>query len=167
MVPLGPPDAHFLSAAVGWFELGNLPEAKAELERIAPALRQHPEVLEIRWLIHAQEKNWEEGLVVACALVEAAPQRASGWLHRAYAMRRVKRGGLQAAWDALLPAFDKFPGEPTIPYNLACYACKLGGLDEARQWLERAVKIAGKASIKVMALNDDDLEPLWGEIERL
>src|SRR6266487_2080763 len=124
MVPLGPPDAHFLSAAFGWFELGNLPEAKAELERIAPALRQHPLVLEIRWLIHAQEKNWEEGLVVACALVEAAPERPSGWLHRAYALRRVKNGGLQAAWDALLPAFDKFPGEPTIAYNLACYACK-------------------------------------------
>ena len=62
---------------------------------------------------------------------------------------------------------DKFPGEPTIAYNLACYACKMGGLDEARQWLERAVKIAGKANIKVMALNDDDLEPLWGEIKRL
>ena len=79
----------------------------------------------------------------------------------------MKGGGLQAAWDALLPAFEKFPKEPTIPYNLACYACQLRRLDEARQWLERAVKIAGKEKIKFMALNDDDLEPLWQEIKRL
>jgi len=58
--------------------------------------------------------------------------------------RRVKSGGLQAAWGMLLPAFEKFPEEPTIPYNLACYACQMKRLDEARQWLERAATIAGK-----------------------
>jgi hypothetical protein len=63
--------------------------------------------------------------------------------------------------------FEKFPKEPTVPYNLACYVCQQGRLDEARQWLERAVKIAGKEKIKFMALNDDDLQPLWEEIKRL
>ena len=167
MQSLGPPDTHFLSAAVGWCELGSVAEAKVELERIAPVLRHHPDVLEVRWLIHAQEKNWEEGLAAARALVEAAPERSSGWLHRAYALRRVKAGGLQAAWDALLPAFEKFPAEPTVPYNLSCYACQMGRLEEAREWLQRAVKEGGKENIKVMALNDEDLEPLWEEIKRL
>jgi len=167
MQPLSPPDTHFLSAAAGWYELGNITEAKAELERISPALREHPDVLELRWLVHAQEKNWEQGLAVAEKLVEIAPERSSGWLHRAYALRRVQRGGLQTAWDALLPAFEKFPKEPTIPYNLSCYACRMGRLDEARGWLQRAVKIAGKEKIKFMALNDDDLEPLWEEIKQL
>jgi Flp pilus assembly protein TadD len=122
-------------------------------------------VLEVRWLVHAQEKNWEEGLAVAGKLVELAPQRSSGWLHRAYALRRAQGGGLQAAWNALLPAVEKFPEEPTIPYNLACYACQLARLDQARQWLQRAVKIAGKEKITFMALNDDDLAPLWEEIK--
>jgi tetratricopeptide (TPR) repeat protein len=167
MEPIRPPDAHFLSAAVGWCELGNVAEAKADLERIAPALRQHPDVLEVRWLIHAQEKNWDEGLAVAEKLVELAPERSSGWLHRAYALRRAPRGGLQAAWDALLPAFEKFPEEPIISYNLCCYACQLGRLDQARQWLQRAVKVAGKEKIKFMALNDDDLAPLLEEIKML
>ena len=167
MQSLGPPDTHFLSAAVGWCELGNVAEAKVELERIAPALGQHPDVLEVRWLILAQEKNWEEGLAVAEALVEVAPQRTAGWLHRAYALRRAKRGGLQAAWDVLLPAFERFPKEPIISYNLSCYACQLGWLDQARQWLQRAVKVAGKEKIKFMALNDDDLAPLWEEIKKL
>jgi len=132
MQPLSPPDTHFLSAAAGWYELGNITEAKAELERISPALREHPDVLELRWLVHAQEKNWEQGLEVAEKLVEIAPERSSGWLHRAYALRRVKRGGLQTAWDALLPTVEKFPKEPTIPYNLSCYACQMGRMDEAR-----------------------------------
>ncbi len=167
MQPLGPPDAHFLSAAAGWFELGNIAEAKAELAKIAPAFRNHADVLEVRWLIHAQEKNWEAGLAAARALVEVAPERSSGWLHRAYAMRRVKAGGLQAAWDALRPTFEKFPAEPIIPYNLSCYACQMGRLEEAREWLQRAVKNGGKENIKVMALNDEDLEPLWEEIKKL
>jgi Flp pilus assembly protein TadD len=165
MQSLGPPDTHFLSAALGWCELGNVAEAKAELEGIAPALRQHPDVLEVRWLVHAQEKNWEEGLAVAGKLVEVAPQRSSGWLHRAYALRRAQGGGLQAAWNALLPAVEMFPEEPTIPYNLACYACQLRRLDQAREWLQRAVKITGKEKITFMALNDDDLAPLWEEIK--
>jgi len=167
MQSLGPPDTHFLSAAAGWCELGSIAEAKVELERIAPVLRHHPDVLEVRWRIHAQEKNWEEGLAAAEKLVEVAPQRSAGWLHRAYALRRAQRGGLQAAWDVLLPAVEKFPKEPIIPYNLSCYACQLGRLDQARQWLQRAVKVAGKEKIKFMALNDDDLAPLWEEIKKL
>ncbi len=167
MQTLGPPDTHFLSAAIGWLELGNLEEAKVELGRVAAQWRDHPDVLEVRWLIHTQETNWEEGLAAAEKLLAIAPQRSTGWLHRAYALRRVKSGGLPAAWNALLPAYEKFPGEPTIPYNLACYACQMGRPDDARHWLERAVSIAGKEKIKFMALNDEDLEPLWQEIRKL
>ena len=76
-------------------------------------------------------------------------------------------GSLQKAWDALLPAFDKFPKEPTIPFNLACYACQLRQLEVARNWLKRAVAIGGEEKIKRMALSDPDLEPLWGEIQGL
>ena len=69
------------------------------------------------------------------------------------------------AWNALLPAFDLFPKQPTIPYNLSCYACQMGQLDAARLWLKRAADIGGKDKIKTMALEDADLEPLWNEIK--
>ena len=82
-------------------------------------------------------------------------------------MRRVPNGGLQKAWDALLPAFGKFPKEPTIPFNLSCYACQLRQLEVARDWLKRAVAVGGKEKIKQMALKDSDLEPLWDEIRQL
>lgn len=167
MQTLGPPDTHFLSAAIGWLELGNVREAKTELERIAPAMQSAPDVLEVRWAILAEEKNWDEALLVARSLVELAPERCSGWLHRAYAARRAAGGSVQTAWDALRPAYEKFREEPIVPYNLACYACQMSRLEEAREWLERAVRAGGKAKIKTMALNDDDLEPLWEEIRKM
>jgi len=165
MQRLEPPDSHYLSAAIGWVELGNMPEAKLELERLSPAARNHPDALEVWWVIFAEEKDWSRGLTVASTLLEANPQNPTGWLHRAYALRRVKEGGVKAAWEALLPAFEKFPKESTIPYNLSCYACQLGQLEEARTWLQRAVKAGGIETIKSMALRDADLKPLWDEIK--
>ena len=37
-------------------------------------------------------------------------------------------------------------------------------LDEARHWLKRACQAGQKEHIKMMALADDDLRPLWPEI---
>ena len=166
MNPIEPPDLHFVWAATGWAELGNLVEAAAELARVNPALREHPEVLDVRWLICAQAGRWAEGLEVARTLLRVAPEDAGGWLHQAYALRRVPEGGLPKAREALLPAADKFPQEPTIPYNLACYACQMKQLEEAREWLDRTARIAGKDQVRKMALADSDLEPIWDEIRR-
>jgi hypothetical protein len=118
-------------------------------------------------MICAEEKNWSEGLQFAEALVRALPDQPSGWLHRAYALRRVSGGGLQKAWDALLPAADMFPKRSLIAFNLACYACQMGHPDLAISWLKRAIEVDDKERIKRMALEDPDLEPLSKEIEGL
>ena len=67
---LEPPDSHHLLAAQGWLELGSPIEANEELEQIAPQLRAHPDVLEIRWQIYAKEKKWEACVDVAAAIVQ-------------------------------------------------------------------------------------------------
>jgi hypothetical protein len=162
--PLEPPDTHYLSHALGWLGLGNVAEARAELTHIGPARQNHPDFLEVRWLICAREQNWEEGLQVARSLLVAAPDRSSGWLHQAYALRRAKNGGLRKAWEALLPAFDLFPKEPIICYNLACYACQMDQLEAGRAWFKLALGMGAKDQLKQMALADADLEPLWEEI---
>jgi len=164
MNKLEPPQVHYVSAAIGWLELGNLSEAKAELERIGPEFHDYPDVLEVRWAICAEEQKWEEGLKIARALVQAAPDSPAGWLHQAYALRRVPEGGVKQAWHALLPAFDKFPKEAVISYNLSCYACQMKQLEAARVWFKRASFLGGKEKFKRMALEDPDLEPLWEEI---
>ena len=105
--------------------------------------------------------------VTAENLIAQSPDDANGWLHRAYALRRARQGGLTQARQALEPAAEKFPEEAVIPYNLSCYACQLQQLEEARGWLHRALKVGKKAEIKRMALADADLEPLWDEIRKL
>ena len=167
MQPLEPPDTHYLSAAVGWVELGNLVEAEEDLNRISALQQCHPDVLEVRWLILAETKRWDSALGIARALLKLAPNRSSGWLHQAYALRRASKGGLKSAWEALLPASEKFPREATIPYNLSCYACQMKQFEEARSWLHRALRLGNPDQIKQMALDDPDLKPLWEEIRQL
>src|SRR5258705_5911453 len=96
---LEPPDSHHLLAAQGWLELGNSAEAGEEIARISPANLDHPDVLELRWAICAAGQRWEAGLTIAETLLRVAPDRASAWLHQAYALRRVKGGRLDRAWE--------------------------------------------------------------------
>ena len=164
MQTLEPPASHHLDAAIGWLGLGCADDARAELEEIAAVHQLHPDVLEVRWTLCAHEKRWADALTIAELELQAAPEDSAGWLHRAYALRRVREGGLPQAWDALLPAAKKFPGEPVIAFNLSCYACQMQQLEIARTWLHRAINAGKKDAIKKMALADDDLQPLWKEI---
>jgi tetratricopeptide (TPR) repeat protein len=168
MTDVPPPSKHYLSAALGWLELGNPAEAGEEIAHIAPEYLEHPDVLELRWQICAAGRRWEPALEVAELLMKKAPENASAWLHRAYALRRVPGGSLAQAWEALLPASERFGNEPVVPYNLACYAAQLGRTEEAWDWLQKAIKAAGDAApIKKMALADADLKPLWPRVEGL
>jgi len=161
---LEPPDSHHLNHAIGWLGLGCVADARAELAQIAAEWQEHPEVLEVRWMLLAQEKQWDEALAVARREMAAAPEESGGWLHCAYALRRIAGGGLAQARETLLPAVKLFPQEPVIPYNLACYACQLEQKAEAWQWFQRALHVGNKENIKQMALADPDLKPLWAQI---
>ena len=162
-----PPDSHHLMAAVGWLELGNAAEARVELDAMARGLQLHPHVLELRWQVLAELRDWAEALAVAKILVGLRPEESSAWLHRAYATRRAPGGSVEAAWRALLPAADTFPTEALIPYNLACYACQMERLEEARRWLLRAFAVGNRERLRRMSLRDEDLRLLWPEIPAL
>ncbi len=161
-------DQHQLRAAVGWLELGNAIEALAELEQLSAAAKAHADTLEIRWLVLAEQRQWEAANEVGHALIAAAPERASSWLHHAYALRRSASGGLPAAFSALASVADKFPAEPTLTYNLACYSCQMErDPAETLTWLRRALACGEPKAILAMALQDPDLAPLREMIARL
>lgn len=149
-----------LRAAEGWVELENPREALLELEAIVEAERSHPAVLEMFFRVYSSWKKWKAAYEVASQLVEQFPKSAAGWIDRAFALRRMKSGGLQSAFDSLLPAVKLFPFEPVIPYNLACYCAQLEKFPQARQWLDQAMVIGDRKILRKMALNDPDLEPL-------
>jgi len=128
MKTLGPPDSHYLNAAVGWIELGDPLEAFDELQKVDPEFSLHPDVLVVRWIIYAKARKWNAGLQVARALVTLARIGPMGWIALAYSLNELNR--TPEAWHELLSVAEKFPQNGTIQFNLACYACKLGKIDE-------------------------------------
>jgi tetratricopeptide (TPR) repeat protein len=158
-------DKRHLDAAEGWVELGNHLEANEELECITPQLRAHPDVLHVRYRVLAAAKKWEMAAEVAQAIAKLVPTDSFGFFHLAYALHELKR--TKEARDVLLPIVDKFPDDYLIRFNLACYFCQLGKLKEAWRWLEKAIDLADTKELKLMALNDPDLQPLWAEISQI
>ena len=163
MNPLEPPDTIYLQAAQGWLELGNHVEADEELDQITPQHRAHPDVLQLRWQIKATAGRWDACLDIATALAKTAPERRSGWVFQAVSLQRLERAG--EARNVLLLVIDRFGPNATIPYYLACFCCRLARLDEAKKWLEKAFMVAASpeetSRLKLRALDDPDLEPIW------
>ena len=88
MDPLEPPALHHVKAAFGWIELGNVPEALAELARIPVELQSLPTVRAARLdcLIAAQQ--WDDAVAAQQTvavpaedprLFAATPLAAAGW----------------------------------------------------------------------------------------
>ncbi|MGE3310980.1 MAG: tetratricopeptide repeat protein [Limisphaerales bacterium] len=162
---LEPPDVHFLSAAMGWIELGLPHEAHAELARISRPARDHAEVLGVEWDLCEREGRWNDALQIADRILESDPERATGWINRSFALHVL--GRTAEARTALRPAIDLFPSNGLIPYNLACYACQLNRLQEARQWLRKAMALDGRDIVLARARTDVDLTCLIPELDTL
>jgi tetratricopeptide (TPR) repeat protein len=161
MRKLEPPDSMYLEAAQGWLELRNHLEANAELERITPQLRAHPDVLEVRWHIYAHAKKWNACVDIAEAIIKLDPDRPESWIHRSFALHELKR--TQEAFDQLLPVAERIPKVWTIPYNLACYCAQLGRLDESQEWFKKAMAI-DEHTVRRTGIDDSDLKPLWDSL---
>ncbi len=171
MKALGPSDAFRLLAAEGWLELGNAREAEWELAQIKGRARSRPEVLKARWRVCHAAKKWAAGVEVGRKLIKLAPRDSFGWINRSYAIRRAPEGGVQAAYDALKPGAERVEDVEMVAFNLACYACQLGRLDEARHWLKRAFGVAKQngrlVECRRQALLEEDLRPLRDDLGSL
>jgi len=169
MTPLQPPDSQHLEAAQGWLDLGNHIEASAELEKIAPENRAHPDVLQVRWRIFAKAGKWDVCLDIATTLTKLTPDRRFGWLHLASSLRKLDR--TTEAKDVLVSVIDKFEANSTIPYYIACYCARLGQTNEAKGWLTLALAHAKtdeeRDRIKLRAQGDPDLEPIRDSLKEL
>ena len=162
MNSLSMPDAFHLDAAEGWILLGDAHEAIEELDKIDIRYRHHPEVLNIRWHAYAALDWWDPAWATARLLCQVAPDEPQGWICQANALRECK--GLRDAKNLLLEVVHRFPDEPVMRFNLACYFCQLGRMNECCQWLLKALEIDDSVEFKLQALSDPDLKPLWNKI---
>lgn len=153
-------DQFHATRAEGYLGLGMTEDAAAELDKISLEATEAPEVLMVRLALYQVEQRWAAMEAAARKLVHCDPGESQWLLSLAYATRRAE--SIEMARLILLEALDRFPGEPIVPYNLACYDCQLGNLASATQFLETALRL--NPQIKAMALEDEDLRPLWGAL---
>jgi tetratricopeptide (TPR) repeat protein len=147
--------------ARGYTELGLLNEAADELEAIEAGERDLPEVLAVRGEYHMAAKHWELLVGIARELTRADPENEQGWIYWAYALRELER---VAEAKAVLVEAESLHGKTsaTLHYNMACYHALLGELPFARARLETAFRM--HPDFKQAALEDTDLQTLWGEL---
>ncbi|HYT59584.1 MAG TPA: hypothetical protein VEL06_05405, partial [Haliangiales bacterium] len=135
MKELDYPERHYLNAALGWLELGNPAEAKAETDQISWLNRFHPEVFIVRWRIHSNLGRWETARDLAHIFSRVCPDRPSGWLCLSYSLYKLKRP--VEAYLQLVHRAETFPQVSAIPYFLACYSWELGDHKGAGKWLAK------------------------------
>lgn len=152
-----PPEKH-LSYALGYLQLEMLDEAREELAALPPEFLARPPALSVRLEIAMAEEVWEEVIALAPELVGHDATQERPWVAWAYALRERER--IAEAQETLL-AGARLIEEPTplVDYNLACYACLLGELPEARRLLAQV--FARDKSWREVAREDPDLAPLY------
>ena len=145
----------------GFLDLHMPARARAEWARIPAAHQSHRAGVEILLRLAMEEQNWAEAADLAEALTKRYPDEPAYPVQLAYCTRRKE--SIAAARSILLEASRRFKKTAVIPYNLACYECQLGHREEALTYLKRAVKL--NAGFIKMALDDEDLEPIWALLD--
>lgn len=140
----------------GYLSLGMVKEAAAEWKQLPEAARDTTPALALQMALLQAQEAWPALRDVAIEYVRRAPEDAGGWITWAYATRRAEN--LAAAEEVLIVAETRHPAEPTIQFNLGCYACQRGDLAEARRRVDQAIAL--DASFRELAGTDPDLAPL-------
>jgi Tfp pilus assembly protein PilF len=145
-----------LAHARGYLGLGMIADAATELDQIPAADSQETEVLSLRALVLQEQARWPQLVKIAQVLVARVPSEAAWWITWAYATRRCL--SLAAAEAILIDAERTHPQEPTILFNLGCYACQRGDLAEARRRVDQAIAL--DQSFRQATTTDPDLVAL-------
>jgi predicted Zn-dependent protease len=156
-----PPDSHHLNAAEGWVELSVFDEAQTELTKIRPEFRNHPDVVEMCWIIAAKARQWPQALALARKMARLAPEEPNGWAYEASSLIELHRP--LEAYSLLLEAQQRFPDDETMAYDLGCVCCVLGCANEAFLWIRRAIDLGG-LQVKRRAKDDPRLQPIWKDL---
>jgi Flp pilus assembly protein TadD len=138
-------------------------EAAQVLEEIEPEEKTRNEVLGARVNLYMAAKKWDMVAAVASHLVKVDPETPGWWISLAYALRRTE--SVQKAEAILLRTQAIHPKVAMIAFNLACYASVTGRMEEAKERLRHAIDL--DKEIRLSALDDEDLKPLWDWIAGL
>lgn len=170
--PLTHAEMHLMRAALGWLELGNPAEARAEMEKIAKKFNTNPNVVLIWCDISAAQGNWDDCLKGALKVTKMLPSCLDGWIHLANATRHTGKDGIKKAEKILSSIYLKFHFCPAISYTRALCAGQRGDYEMAAEWLDDAFTCATqKADVidefAAKAMKAPELKPIWDKIQRI
>ncbi len=152
--------AWILQRCDGYLDLSLREKALAELDRVPTGYRDSLPYLDLLLRLKMDVEDWESAAEVARLLRDRLPDRPAYWVQLAYATRRSQ--DIPAARSVLAQARSRFRDVAVIPYNLACYECRLGETEAAMLHLKAAIDL--DPSFEKVAEDDEDLEPLWERI---
>ena len=127
-------------------------------------MRAHPSVLRTRILVCTAAEKWDLMHEIAQALFVKLPYDVLMCIYAAMALDRLNK--TKEAYNLLESVAKRFPNHAQLHYDLACYACKIGMLQEAMSSLERGIDVSEK-DIRQQALDDPALERLWANISEI
>ena len=139
-----------------------LDDAALALEEIEPEDKTRTEVLGARIALYTAKK-WDMAAAVASHLVKVQPENEAWWVNLAYSVRRSE--SVEKAEAILLRAQAIHSKIAMIAFNLACYASVTGRMEEAKERLRNAIDL--DKDVRILALGDEDLRPLWDWIAGL
>ncbi|OUU39032.1 MAG: hypothetical protein CBC16_08075 [Verrucomicrobia bacterium TMED56] len=149
------PKTH-LKRASGYFELEMFQQADRELRALPneePWLKKK-KVFQLA--IRQEVQDWKGMGTLARELRTECPNEEEWWVSDAYATRRSET--IDEAKRILLDGLAVHYESAIIRYNLACYFCVLGQLEECIDFLKEAVLRDDK--YKLMAFEDEDLKKI-------
>jgi len=156
-------DLRRLLAAEGYIELGMFDDADAELDQIDPSYPAVSRVLALRLCTYAGLAKWELMEAVAEKPARGDPDDVQWAIWRAYAA--AKGQSIEGATKILIQELRTHPNNPILHYAVSCYESRLQHFKTAKRHLARAIQLDSR--LKLVALNDEELEPLWSAIEQL
>jgi predicted Zn-dependent protease len=145
-----------LNAAMGYLNLGMCEDALDELQKLASADAERPEVIALKIAVFMRQRKWEEGLNKATLLMKALPAQPSSYLDAAFCLHEM--GRTVEAKALLLEGPSALQQHSTYYYNLACYESCLGNLKVSCELLRRAVRMDD--TFAKLAMEDPDLANL-------
>lgn len=140
----------------GYLGLGLLADAERELVLAEESGAGAPAIDELRIVLLHEKQDWPALHKLTRSMIARGGADAGVWISCAYATRRAD--SIAAAETVLNEAEKHFPEEPTIQFNLGCYACQRGDLATARKRVARAIALEPR--FREAAATDPDLAPL-------
>lgn len=145
-----------LRAAQGYLELEMPSEALEEMNSLPPEYLHRPDVIRLRVGIALQASEWHIGLALSRQLCAMEPRESLGFIHAAYCLHEL--GRTAEAKQTLLDGPQTLLLEATYYYNMGCYHARLGEIEDAQVYVERAFEL--DPAFRENARFDPDLENL-------